>query len=567
MPRAQNSHAYVNAGFLLQTNDKRDRAIKATIVYGGIRPEVSALLLREKSWKNLISFNFFQFIHATKLEQYLSGGKDLFNNVTLQGATKVLSAELNPDWVLPDPSPDFRKNLAIALFYKFLLSITPDGVVKPTYKSGGEILKRPLSSGQQTFDTHPENYPLTKPVPKLEGVIQCAGEAQFVNDIPTQPNELWAAFVVVRRVGAKIVRIDATDALKIKGVRHFFSAKDIPGVNSFMTKKLMMVFEDEEIFCAETVKYNGQPAGMILADTMEIANSATEHVKIVYGERAKQPLYPTIKDVYNAKAFDRLHETEFKTAATEEGQLEGAIMVKDRFEMAGQYHFTMEAQSCVTTPSDEGINVFSSTQWMDLTQINIADALKLPTSAVNVYTKRLGGAYGAKISRATLVACASALGTHLTNRAVRFVLTVEQNMESIGKRHGVISDYSVQVDSKGVIQKLRNDYSEDYGHSSNEPVIFTTNEFFGNCYDKTRMTYEGKAAITDAAANTWCRAPGTTEGVAMTENIMEHIAHVVKKDPVQVRMDNLAKDSEIKKIMPEFLKDVGKSFTPVYVRN
>lgn len=59
MPRAQNSHAYVNAGFLLQTNDKRDRAIKATIVYGGIRPEVSALLLREKSWKNLIIFNFF----------------------------------------------------------------------------------------------------------------------------------------------------------------------------------------------------------------------------------------------------------------------------------------------------------------------------------------------------------------------------------------------------------------------------------------------------------------------------------------------------------------------------
>uniref|UniRef100_A0A336MA50 CSON013979 protein n=1 Tax=Culicoides sonorensis TaxID=179676 RepID=A0A336MA50_CULSO len=535
MPRAQNAHAYVNAGFLIEINDKRDKVMKANFVYGGIRPE---------------------FIHASKLEQYLSGGKDLFSNVTLGGATKALASELNPDWVLPDPSPDFRKNLAIALFYKFLLSIAPDGKIKSEFKTGGETLKRPLSSGTQTFDTHPENYPLTKAIPKIEGVIQCAGEAQYVNDIPSQPNELWAAFVIARKVGAKIVRLDASEVLKMKGVRFFFDAKDIPGVNSFMTKKLMMVFEDEEIFCSDEVKYNGQPAGMILADTMEIANFAANHVKIVYGERVKKDIYPTIKDVYNANATERLFETPFKTPSTEEGNLDGTVTIKDRFEMSGQYHFTMETQSCVTIPSDEGIDVYSATQWMDLTQICVADALKIPTSSVNVYTKRLGGGYGSKISRATLVACAAALGTHLTNRPVRFVMTVEQNMEAIGKRHGVISDYEIQVDSNGVIQKLKNNYSEDYGHSSNEPVIFTTNEFFGNCYEKSRMTYEGKAAITDAAANTWCRAPGTTEGIAMTENMLEHIAHVVKKDPAQVRLENLAKDSEMKKLMPEFLKDV-----------
>lgn len=43
MPRAQNAHAYVNAGFLLQMNDQRDKVIKSTIVYGNIHPEVSQL--------------------------------------------------------------------------------------------------------------------------------------------------------------------------------------------------------------------------------------------------------------------------------------------------------------------------------------------------------------------------------------------------------------------------------------------------------------------------------------------------------------------------------------------
>lgn len=482
-------------------------------------------------------------------------GKSLFANDSLQGAVSTLESELKPDWLLPDASPEYRKKLAIALLYKFALAIAPDGMVKSEYKSGSEILKRPLSSGKQEFETKPENYPLTKPVPKLEGMLQCTGKAQYVNDIPPHPNELWGAFVLGRKVGAKVVRIDATEALKLKGVQNFFSAKDIPGNNTFMPKKIIMIVEDEEIFCADKIKYNGQPVGMILADTMEIAYKAADLVKITYGERTIKTLYPTIHDVYKANLKERIVDTPFKFDATDKGADEHHT-IKDRFEMAGQYHFTMEAQSCVTIPSDEGIDVYSSTQWMDLTQVAIAGTLKVPINTVNVYTKRLGGAYGAKISRATLVSCACALGTHLTNRPVRFVLKIETNMEAIGKRHGVVSDYEITVDNQGKIQSLKNTCSEDYGHSLNEPVLFTTTEFFGNCYDKSRWQFEGKAVVTDAAANTWCRAPGTTEGIAMTENILEHIAHVVKKDPIQVRLANMPSDSKLKEMLPVFLKDI-----------
>lgn len=70
-------------------------------------------------------------------------------------------------------------------------------------------------------------------------------------------------------------------------MHHFFSANDIPGVNDFYPKSLgagIGAFAVEEIFLgAESpVLYNGQPIGVILADSFVLANKAAKMVKISY---------------------------------------------------------------------------------------------------------------------------------------------------------------------------------------------------------------------------------------------------------------------------------------------
>lgn len=52
-------------------------------------------------------------------------------------------------------------------------------------------------------------------------------------------------------------------------------------------------------------------------------------------------------------------------------------IIKGGNSIFGQYHFTMETQSCVTRPSDDGIEVLSSNQWLDACQVAISDALKI----------------------------------------------------------------------------------------------------------------------------------------------------------------------------------------------
>lgn len=85
-----------------------------------------------------------------------------------------------------------------------------------------------------------------------------------------------------------------------------------------------------------------------------------------------------------------------------------------------------------------------------------------------------------------------------------------------------------------------------------------TTEFFNNCYENKHFTVNAKNAITDAPSNTWCRAPGTVEGVAMIENIMEHIARKVKKDPLEVRLNNIPGDSDMKNHLHDFAASVGR---------
>lgn len=198
MIRAQNAHAIVNAAFLFEF-DKigvKHSVQSCRICYGGINPK---------------------FVHAETTEHLLTGVNDFYTNQILKNAIESLQKEIIPIEAPPEASAEYRKNLAISLFYRFVLATSPPERIKQPYVSGRIGLERPLSKGSQTFQTNGKIYPITQPTLKYEGLIQCAGEAEYINDKfsgnSTVENELWAAFVPATQVHAKIVRIDATKAL------------------------------------------------------------------------------------------------------------------------------------------------------------------------------------------------------------------------------------------------------------------------------------------------------------------------------------------------------------------
>lgn len=536
MPRAQSVHAYVNAAFLFEFNADKSSVLSASLCFGGINAK---------------------FVHAVNTENFVRG-KNIFSDEVLQDLFKILSSEVIPEENPGDSSAEYRKHLTATLLYRAILDIASKHQIpmNPQYHSAAEGLHRPLTSSRQEFQTIQKNWPMNKDVPKVEGLAQTAGEAKYVEDLPNVPNELYGALVLATRPRTKILGIDPQPAMELEGVHAFYSAKDIPGRNDFMPTELDNN-EVEEIFCSGEVLYYGQPIGVILADTFELAHRAAKLVEVSYSEPDGKPILPTLKSVLAAEAHDRIHDQPYDQEGEQYGKVEGQFSkIEGRFELPGQFHFSMETQMCICVPTEDGMDVYSSTQWVDICQIAVAQALKVPENSLNFYVRRLGGAFGSKISRASQFACACAIAAHFCQRPVRLIPSLETNMEAVGKRASCISNYQIEVDEQGRICKLTNNYLEDYGCSLNEPIEWVTAQFYKNCYDASRWKLVGKAAVTNSASNTWCRGPGTNEGITMAENIMEHIAHALKKDPLEVRLANMSEDHKIQQLLPEFAQDV-----------
>ncbi|XP_067656035.1 uncharacterized protein [Haliotis asinina] len=515
-PRHQNAHAYVTAGFRLQLDRNNNFTVKTkpSLVYGGINKTL---------------------VHASKTEAYLQG-KQLGSASILKSALAILSGELVPDNTPGLSSTTYRKNLAISLFYKCVLGMCGQKAA-PAYQSGATNLMRPVSSGTQTYGTRKGEYPLTKPMTKVDATLQTSGIAQYVNDVPPVQGEVYASFVISTVGNAEIDTVDTSAALSYPGVLRYISASDIPagGRNSFSPT----FFLDEEIFCSGRVLYSGQPIGIIVAFDKLSADTAASMVKVTY--KNVQPPIITMEDAIQKKS---VHPNTVKPIKV--GDAAAAIASSDqkitgRIKMGTQYHFHLETQVSICYPAEDGVgmNILCSTQWTDMVQQVTSKLLAIPESRINVTVRRLGGSYGSKITRATLPACAASLAAHILRRPVRLAMNFHTNMKTIGKRFPYLADYTVGVNNDGKLNGIQLTVNADCGSSPNDNGFV----IFGPCMDNAYFcpTWDFKAVLlkTNLPANTATRSPGSCPANFIMESMMEHVAKVLNKDPLEFRKINL----------------------------
>ncbi|XP_072944523.1 uncharacterized protein [Epargyreus clarus] len=531
MPRAQNAHAIVSAGFLFHLNSAK-KVMASNLIFGGISQN---------------------FINASETEAFLKG-RELINEETVQLALKKLQDEILPEAFPPEPSPYCRKAIALGLFYKAILSLDPPMNVR--YKSGGTLLQRPVSRATQTYDTDKTLWPLNQPVPKLEALSQCAGEANYVCDITSSSRDVHVVFVLSEISVGEIESIDASKALKMNGILGFYSAKDIPGKNCFTPNEVPWQEYEEEIFASKTISYLGQPIGVIAATSKSLAFVGSDLVKINYKKSTRKPVL-SIKEALQAPDKDKRIKEEVTVDPTAQGT-DIKHVIKGSYVIPDQYHYTMEAQSVTVKQTRRGLSVRAATQWMDLVHVAVARMLNVPLNTIEVSVPRVGGAYGGKASRSSMVACACALVAHKLNRRATLVMPLGANMAAIGKRQMCYAEYEVGVNDVGLIQYMKLQYYSDCGCSYNDSSAPEISGTLTNLYDSSRWSVKGYSVLTDKASNTWCRAPATNEGTAIMEHIMERIAHVTKQDTVAVRLINIdPKHTTLRDMIDTFKADAN----------
>lgn len=142
-------------------------------------------------------------------------------------------------------------------------------------------------------------------------------------------------------------------------------------MNSFTPAGTTFYVANEEVLCSGNVQYFNQPYGIIVAETQHIADSAAKLVTATY----KNTRVPTI-DIKVAKNDSSRVTLNTETNATERGT-DVFKVIKGDNTVYGQYHFAMENLACVTRPTEEGLELFCTTQWMDGVQMVISKALNI----------------------------------------------------------------------------------------------------------------------------------------------------------------------------------------------
>lgn len=130
-------------------------------------------------------------------------------------------------------------------------------------------------------------------------------------------------------------------------------------------------------------------------------------------------------------------------------------------------------------------------------------------NSINMQVRRLGGGFGAKLTRPAFVATACAVATWVTKQPVRLVLDLDTNMSMLGKRQPHEIPYEVSFDEMGRIAKLTADLICDVGQSPNDASCWIGMFHMQNAYKAVGWTVDTHFVMTNTPSNTFCRAPGS----------------------------------------------------------
>jgi xanthine dehydrogenase large subunit len=188
--------------------------------------------------------------------------------------------------------------------------------------------------------------------------------------------------------------------------------------------------------------------------------------------------------------------------------------------------------------------VHSSTQHPTEIQHKVAHALHLPMHAVRVETRRMGGGFGGKESQGNALAIACAIVAASTGRPAKMRYDRDDDFMITGKRHDFRIEYRVGFDDRGVISGVEFEQYTRCGWAQDLsiPVADRAMLHADNAYHLPNARIESHRLKTNTQSATAFRGFGGPQGMLGIERVMDHIAHNLGLDPVDVRRANYYAD-------------------------
>ena len=356
------------------------------------------------------------------------------------------------------------------------------------------------------------------------------GRATYADDIVEPAGALHAYLGLSTVAHAGIEAMDLSAVGNAPGVVGVLTAADIPGDNDISP----VGAGDDPVFANGEVSFYGQPLFAVVAGTRAEARKAARLAGISYEERS------AVIDADDA--VDLVSEP----LTLERGDVEAALRAAPRrlqgtLKVGGQDHFYLESHIALALPGeDDEIRVVSSTQHPSEVQHVVAHVLGVPSNAVTVTVRRMGGAFGGKESQSNLFAAVAALAARKFGRAVKLRPDRDDDMTATGKRHDFRVDYDVGFDDEGRILavdsvlRARCGFSVDLSGAVSDRALFHAD----NAYFFPAVRLRSRPMRTNTVSNTAFRGFGSPQGVMAAERIVEEVAYGTGRSPLDIRKAN-----------------------------
>ena len=394
------------------------------------------------------------------------------------------------------------------------------------------------------------------PIKRKEDPRLVTGGGRFLDDLGQ--DALAAAFVRSPHAHARIIDIDADDAIDVDGVIAIYTHDDLPGK---VGEPLPLLIPHPTLTHGRTgyclargsVNHVGEAVVMVVATDRYVAEDACQRIKVTYEQ------LPVVVGIEAARDGERLvHDDVPGNVAAhmlqEVGDVEAALA-------SAPHTLTLDLdieRSACTPMEGKGVyarwdhekgelRMYSSTQTSTGVRAAVAAKLDLPLAKVECIAPDVGGGFGVKIMHPWPEEVLVPWAARLLGRPVKWVEDRREHFVSSAHERGQLQQVTVGFDDDGRLLGLDVKFWHDNGAYTPYGIIvpiITSTQLLGP-YKPGAYRVEFWSLYTNTVLVTPYRGAGRPQGCFAMERTMDAIADTLGLDRAEVRSRNFILPEEM----------------------
>ena len=379
---------------------------------------------------------------------------------------------------------------------------------------------------------------------RVDAVQKARGEAVYVCDM-TLPNMQYA--YMVRSTIAR-GRIKAIHVPELPEGYYFISAKDIPAQGK---NELWMIAKDWRCFAEDYVLYVGETIGLVVGPDRSVLKRLKAQIKIDYEEQTPAvtiddgihcvggPMFPEKNSNVMCELFCE------KGRPMDEVFAEADEVFEETIETPYQEHVHLETNSAIADMEDGKFVFYASAQCPFYIRKSIAGLLDIPYDDIIVRQCTTGGAFGGKEHFPHEHCGALLVAENKIRKPIKMVFDREEDTQFSVKRHPSKCIYKTAVKDGKITGVYGHIYYNCGAYLSSSYVVLQRGVFHGNgvyTFDNTYLKGEGIG--TNMFPSCAFRGFGAPQTLFAIETHLDHLAHHLGVDPLEFKMQYLAKKGD-----------------------